>query len=327
MMKRYCYVICFFGFLTVLILLNFRNSEKNHADMEKEQKDGPRVMAILPMEHNLFWDDVWEGLRTEAEQSAYGLSEYEFEDIEEEQQLLDIAARTKADGILLCPKHTPDMKFYEQLSGLREEGVKIAILDANISPAYYDAFIGIDNYAAGEQIAQYICDRAEPGVPIVLVRNNSALSVTIQKRMDGFYSVMKKNNHLSDICPLETSSDVTRGISDIQDILRGYDTPFYVAALGPNHTLKSAYAVATSELSDLAHVVGFGETEEALHYVDTGIIEALFMQDNVMLGQRSAQIMEDLLLDAAPVSRDNKIKLTMVSAENIQEYVEAAAEE
>lgn len=316
-MKRHFYFVSFLCLVAVIFFINFKEPDRMAAKVMEKEK---RVMAILPSENNLFWEDVWESIREETEDSSFMLSEYDFSDIEEEKMLLDMAERTEADGILLCPKNTPDMEFYLRLMRLKRKDIKVVVLDAGIAPAYYHAFIGIDNYAMGEQIAQYICGHLEPGQPIILVRNNESLSVTMQKRMDGFYSVMKKNNLVSRIYTLETSSDTASGIAAIRDFLYEFDEPIYLAALGPNHTLKSAYAVAVSEMEDRVHIVGVGETEEALRHVENGTIRSLIVQDNRMLGQKSVQVMDRLLLGEM-VSYDNKIDVAVITKENVQDYI------
>lgn len=316
-MKRY---VCFIGpaFLAAAVLL-FILLFKTDSPPSAAQKDY-RVMAILNPEGNLFWKTVWQGLRDGAGDSSFALSEYEFSDIAEENRLLDIALRTKADGILLHPKASLNDEFYEKLSSARAMGIKIVVLDADISVPDYDAFVGIDNTEIGAAVAEYISERFEENQAILVLRNDSTLSNTMQDRLDGFYASARENGLAPAITVLETSPDSSQGITELQNVLLSTDGTVYLVAFGPNTTLKAAGVVALSDLSGRVHLVGFGETEEALQYVKSGVIQALFVQDNYHMGKASAEIMERLLQNSGTLPFINqKINITLVTPENVAE--------
>lgn len=63
-------------------------------------------------------------------------------------------------------------------------------------------------------------------------------------------------------------------------------------------------------------MLGFGETQKAQEYVEQGEIEVLFMQANTQLGQRSVQIMEQLLTDGETQKRYG-IDVNLITKQNI----------
>lgn len=311
----------FLLFLYITIWLSGVNGICSEAVQKKY-----RVMAILPQENNPFWKDVWNGIREETQKASFALSEYEFSDISEENMWLDIASKTEADGILLCPKGTLDDEFYRKLEELRQKGTKIAILDTDIPEEYRDAFLGIDNYVAGKTLAYYLCNQLEPKQHVVLLRTGDPLSSVLQARINGFQAVMEEKQLSEYVQVVETLLDTYIDIEDIVDVLTQYDTPIYLVAIGPNNTLKAANIVSMSNLSSHVSIIGFGETEEAFKYVENGTIQALIVQDNFDMGKKGVEIMEGLLKEDGTVSDIEDITISMVTSENISDYIQGEQE-
>ena len=318
MKQRLFYDLSLFFFIISLGILIFRPAPDHLSEtIEKEF----RVMAILPVEHNVFWENIWASIRDEAENSSFMLSEYEFSDIKDAGWILDLAEETKPDGILLCPKGTLSDSIFEQLARLKQQGCKIVLLDTQIPAAYYDVFVGIDNQAAGAAAAQYVCQQHTKQQPIIQVHNVfPPYPSTTQERIRGFHSVMEQNHLTPLLHDLITTSDASPGIPDIKNALQSYELPLFLIGFSPGFTLKAAFTVAASGLSDQIHVIGFAESPEALQYVQDGVIQALFIQDTRQLGQKSAEIMQQLL-SGASVFAEYYIDVTLVTSENVSNYI------
>ncbi len=314
-MKRYL----LFAYLFIILVLMIPWTQWNQS--LSDLKNDLRVMAILPLENNPFWKGVWNGIRESAQEASFLLSEYEFSDTQEAIQLLDIATKTDIDGLLLAPKVSLDQTFYEKLGQLRDKGVKVAILDTDIEAEYYDAFVGIDNSEAGTVLGEYLVSKLQPEQKILEIHGISPLSNNMQERIDAFHSVMEREGIRSQIETLEAASGYLQGTQNILKILQQSDDFMYLVAVGPGYTLYAASAVVMAEMSDKLDVIGFGETEEALQYVEHGVIEALFVQANTQLGKKGVQIMEQLLLGEKTEKRYD-IDINLVTAENVQNYME-----
>lgn len=322
MMKRQLPFLCLTALFIFLIIGNAPRI--SYSDIQKEY----RVTAILPPESNLFWNGVWSGVKTTSKESSFSLSQYEFSDIENSNmedaiKMLNIASRTQSDGILLCPKGKLEDDFYHCLTTLKQQGIKILILDTHISSEYYDVFIGMDNEQVGASVAKYLYKQGNTDYPVILLHSNLKPETTVQ-RISGFYSFMEQHNTPFQISELITTSDISSGIGDILALIDSYDSPLYLIGFTPGYTLNAAYAVSSSQQADKAHVIGLAETKEAFQYVSDGIIQALFVQDNYALGVKAVETMEQLLSNQ-PISENHSIDIDLVTIDNISDYLETAS--
>ncbi|MBD5547956.1 MAG: sugar ABC transporter substrate-binding protein [Lachnospiraceae bacterium] len=319
-MKQHAFFICSACLATVLLFLILCQPDFSSDNQQKNY----RVIAILNPEGDMFWKTVWQGVQSSAEDAPFALSEYEytFSNTTEASELLDIAIRTNADGILLHPKDTLDSEFYNHLASAKQQGMKIVLLDGTILTHDYDAFVGIDNRNAGASAAQYIISNHEPRQEILLLLNENGLSNALKKRVNGFFSAIGEKSISTNVYTIETSSNVSQGIPDIQDFLLENDKITYLVAFSSTTTLKAAGAISMSDLAERVQVIGFGDNAEALQYVKSGIIKALFVQNSYQMGEKSVEIMEQLLLDEEPVPLENEIDIFLVTPDNIDEYME-----
>lgn len=280
-------------------------------------------MAMLNPEGDLFWRNVWQGVRDGSDDAPYALSEYEygFSAAAEENELLDIALRTNADGILLHPKDTLNTEFYARLAAAKQQGMKIVLIDGNISTEDYDVFVGIDNVKIGADIADYISNQFESDQRILVLLNENGLSSALQDRVNGFFSAVNEKSLSVEIYTMETSSNISQGLPDIQNFLLENKIT-YLIAFSSTTTLKAAGAVSMSGLAQEVNVIGFGENAEALQYVENKIIHVLFVQDSYQMGKKSAEIMGQLLSGKKTVPSENKIDVYPVTFHNVAEYID-----
>ncbi len=310
-MKRY--LLAAYLFIILLFLIPWEWSGDAVSDLQKT----PRVTVILPMEDNPFWKGVWNGIRESAQEASFLISEYEFSDTDEALRLLDIAAATQIDGLILAPKISVDQTFYTKLAEIREKGVKVAILDTQIKEAYCDAFVGIDNTDAGTALGEYLVSRLEPGQKILEIHGELPLSNNMQERIDAFHAVMEREDMMGQIHTLEASEGYLRATQDILSALQGSEEFRYLVAVAPGYTLYAAGAAEMAEMENKPKVIGFGETEEAMRYAEDGVIEALFMQANTQMGEKGVRIMERLL-QGEQTEKRHDIDINLATAESLQ---------
>lgn len=311
-MKR----ILFMLYVLVILILIVPGQKK--ADTLSSLENSPRVMAILPSQDNPFWSSVWTGLRQNTPYASFGLTEYDYEisDTETPLQLLDLAGKVSPDGLILAPQTASSAAFYQKLKALRDKGVKIVVLDTDIEEDYYDAFLGIDNADAGKLLGQYLAANLHPGQEVLEIHNTAPLSQAICDRIDAFYSAVEQEGLSSRIHTLEANTEYPGGMLAILEALESMENVRYLVAAGPLHTLYAANLLDIKGLSPGVTVLGFGETQEALEYVEQGEIEVLFMQENTQLGQRSVQIMEQLLEGEKPQKR-YAIDVNLIISQNL----------
>ena len=311
-MKRIFFIL----YLLVILILIVPGQKKGNTLSELESS--PRVMAILPTSANPFWNGVWAGIRQNIPYASFVLTEYDYEisDADTLLQLLDLAENVSPEGLILAPKAALSSSFYQKLQALRDQGVKIVVLDTDIEEDYYDAFLGIDNTAAGKTLGQYLVSNLKPGENVLEIYSKSLLNETTQDRLDAFHDVMAQAGLLSWIRTLETVTEYPQGLEDILGALENTKNLRYLVTVGPTYTLYAANALTLADLSPEVTVLGFGETQKAQEYVEQGEIEVLFMQANTQLGQRSVQIMEQLLTDGETQKRYG-IDVNLITKQNI----------
>lgn len=251
-------------------------------------------IAVVPKGSiNQFWKSVKTGVYEAAEEYGANIiyrgpvieSKYELQI-----RIIEKFIRDKVDAIVLAPAHK-DM-LLPVIKKAHENGIKIVIIDSELSGNYHDAFIATDNYNAGRLAGEeFIKLHGKKKVGILKERKGNA---STDQREQGFEDVLTENN-------IEIGVSVYGGtifrnklilferiLNDYPDI-RGYFTS------GELSTLALQRAIENLENKADYTVIGFDLNNDIEMGIKNNIINGVMIQQPKHLGYLGIKTALELL--------------------------------
>lgn len=287
---------------------------------EKEEKRTDRIAAILPVEEtNPFWNTVWNGVRDSARKNKVRLSEYQYDSFADDsvEDLLEIAVLSKIQGVILRASDYTSDRMIQLLEKAKEEGIRVILVDSDGEEQLRDGFVGVDNSAAGKNAAEVLMEQYMPERIFEIRNDGNPTSVT--QREAGFQKWMSTLEEMPVISSVVLSGAEQVRYQTAQEVLKETQKGDAVVCFGANTTLIAAKTIERLNLQNQVFLMGFGESEEAFAYVESGEIDLLFAQENYEMGYQAMEAAFEMTGEGAKQPPENRyVKIFAVTKENAQ---------
>ncbi|WP_071395005.1 sugar-binding protein [Bacillus tuaregi] len=251
-------------------------------------------LALIGEEMNHeYWRLVGEGAKkTESEYDVI----VEFEspkrsNPEEQLKLFDMAIKSKVDGIIVQALND---KFIPFINKAVDEGIPVITIDTDIKGSLRHAYIGTDNYKAG-QLAGEALVKDTGGKATVGIITGSLSNTHHQQRVEGFIDVVKQYEGIkivaieeSNITRVDTEEKAYEMLIEHENITAFYGTSSY-------NGIGIVAAAKSLKRQDDLYVITFDNIDENLQLLETGEINAIVEQLPYEMGQKSVEVMMDIL--------------------------------
>lgn len=231
-------------------------------------------------------------------------------------RVLQTFDKTGVDGVALMAPETPQVR--DEIAHLKEQGVAIVTLAADLPNSKRDHFVGINSFRAGRTAAELMGRFVKARHGTILVVANSMLSRDSIERRLGFNEVMQERfPHLTLLPSLESRHDsermkhvVTTAFNQHPDIVGIY------SMAGGNRALLEARrnsAAANRNLVFIAHELT-DVTRQAL--IDREI-DAVIMQNVGHLTRSALRVLRAIADQRTINEAQEKIRMEIVMRENL----------
>ena len=209
------------------------------------------------------------------------------------------------------------------------------IIDSGIPVVNFDVDIdceGIykvtgDNYDMGYQCAKYITEKVGDAASIAVMDVPSSGSVC-ELRKQGFYDYLEEIEYdQSNIFEVTLESFARdKGLAGMADILESHDQIDAVFSMDDETSMGAIGAITDAGRTDIKAITGGGGCQEYFNmiadeqYADLGLASALYSPAMV---EDAIQTAIDLLNGAEDIEPVVVIPTTIVSADNVEEYLDA----
>lgn len=171
-----------------------------------------------------FWDIVRNGAREAAKEFNVDLTidgPMSEEDVDGQIEILERAIAAKPDAIVLAAVDQDKLLPYAK--EVEEKGIKLIVVDSNLSEAVEDCFVGTDNYAAAQSVGKAMGEAMGGMGKIAVIAHKTSTSTSVQ-RIDGFKYAIKNYPDIQ-----------IEGIHDIGDsVEKSYETTLQVLRENPD---------------------------------------------------------------------------------------------
>ena len=205
------------------------------------------------------------------------------------------------------------------LQQLQEAGIKVVNFDSEVADlSMVDAFVGTDNYQAGQLAGeQLVADFPEGGDIAVLDYPANTAAVD---RAKGFLDAIEgKGFHVA--AQLDGQGNTETALSQAEDILQANSN--LVAFFGINDdSALGAYAAVSAANEEVAVYGVNGSPEGKEKVAENGIFKATSAQSVINMGKQSAEVAYKILR-GEEFEKNVSIEPILINQNNVSDYIDA----
>lgn len=297
------------------VLALFLLSVLLHFCESTDERKRIRVVAVFGSEDIPFWEEVREGLRQKAKDCEVVLTEYSPKDESLFPLLIESAYYTDVDAVAIC---IYESEMWEEcqpiLAKMREKGIRIIVADTPPEIEDYDVFIGLDNYAIGQKMAENIHQNYKEGQRILMDRFETE-NLVLGQRRKGCQDRLVELGVGDAIDYIDMPEDTIEQISKLKEYLHKMENSAVLSVFTTKATMNSAEVIRSEGFDEKVRLVGFGESVDAAEYVENGMVDAFFVQDNLSIGSQVIEAAEVLCGGSVPEDRNWDVDVLVYSKE------------
>lgn len=175
------------------------------------------------------------------------------------------------------------------------QGVHIVVIDSDVNAASVATYIGTDNYLAGQMAAEAALEGVPQGALKVGIVNYDINSANGQARERGAVDTFTASGRSEVVATIHTLAEAESARRDTLDMLRAYPEINVLLAFNEPTSVGAAQAVEELQLGDALWMVGFDSNLVTIDALQTGIVDALVLQNTYEMGYFGVQSAYKLL--------------------------------
>ena len=279
-----------------------------------------QVTSIKNLKYHFYFigqnsvDPFWNEIKKGAEDAArdYNVAvEFKFPKFtskEEELKYLDIATTSNVDGIITHGYN--DEEFKNLINTAYNKKIPVVTIDNDSENSDRKSFIGANSYMLGLEAGKLMARATNGKANIAIIINNDYDSTSHNLKINGFlsaikgYSNMKLENVYSSKMGTLSAEEIT------QSIITGNKNIDAIYTTTSVDTLGSAQLIVDFNKTEDIKLVGYGDTDEILRYIDKGIIYGSVVSDGYKMGYESVRALSEVKENKAVSSKiDTGLKI------------------
>jgi ribose transport system substrate-binding protein len=238
-----------------------------------------------------FWNDVINGVEKAARDSdvVVEINVPRFNNPEEERKFLDMAVISRVDGIIT---HVPNsVEVTDIINKAYSKGIPVITIENDDSESNRYAFVGTNSYELGKQAAKLLIE-ATGGRANIAVISNSDLeldSVEHNLKVNGFLSTLKDYPDMKIVETYTSKLGILSAEEITQKIIESKEEVNAIFAFSSADTLGAAQLIVDRSRVGRYILVGYGNSDEIMRYIDKEIIYGTVASDPYKMGYESVK--------------------------------------
>lgn len=222
---------------------------------------------------------------------------------------------SKPDGVAIMAQETPQVR--DAIARLKEEGIAVAALSADLPSSQRDFFVGVNSISAGRTAALLMGRFVKHARGKVLVIANSLVSRDSIDRRLGFDSVMLREFPDLDVLPsVETHNDPVRVKTIVSRVLALHDDLVGIYSMGAENRSILEALRPSGRLDDTVYIAHelTPHTRESLM---SGEIDAVIGQNVGHLARSTLRVLRAKCDGLAIFEAQERLRIEIVTRENL----------
>lgn len=236
-----------------------------------------------------FWKAVFVGAEAAATEYNLDLSivgpETE-EDYETQNEMIAEAVQNGAQALVFSA-----IDYDANAPAINEaaaQGVKIVVIDSAVNSEEVATYIGTDNYEAGQVAADAALDGTTGALQVGIV-NYDVNSANGQERERGAVDVLTDSGRAEVVATIHTLAEANSARQDTLKMLQEHPEINVLLAFNEPTSVGAAQAVEELQLADSLWMVAFDSNLITVDALQTGVVDALVIQNTYEMGYFGVQ--------------------------------------
>jgi ribose transport system substrate-binding protein len=279
---------------------------------------GRRVIAVIPKgTTHEFWRTVHAGAQKAARETGVDIvwkGPARESDHAGQIAIVEDMLGRHVDGIVLAPTHAESL--VPVIRRAKKGGVPVVIFDSGAQTEDYVSFVATDNREGGVAAAHELARLVGKRGPVAMVKTQPGGAST-EERERGFRETIGRDYpEIRIVAERYGMSLRERSLAVATDILTA--NPEVVGFFGSNESSAHGVMLAVKNrgLAGRVQVVGFDASEDQIRALESGLVDALVVQDPFRMGHDAVTAMV-AALDGRPPERRIDTGVTVVTKANL----------
>lgn len=278
------------GILVIAVLVTLAYTTEHRSQKKYKIIFIPKTID----ENNDFWTSLIDGAVMGA--SEYGASievvAAEKEDNYKEQiAWINWAIKQKPDAILVAPSTYSDVT--DALEAVKENGIKLILVDSVVDKDISNAIVATDNVAAGEVLGGYAKSLIGDEDQIGIVGHVKGTSTAIERERGVRKGLGKKKDNIQEVVFCDSSYDKAYTLT--VEMLKKYPDLSMVIGLNEYSAVGAARAIRDLGYAGDVKIVGFDSSIEEIQLMEEGVFQGIVIQKPFNMGYQSVEQAVQLL--------------------------------
>lgn len=272
--------VIWFAWLLVLVFLSLVLTR-----CEAKEDKTIKIIYISKVvdDRNAFWFSLIEGAEIAAKEYGVDLTikapDLE-SDYEKQNELIEAAILQKPDAILLSP--ADNEKTLETAKKIKEAGIKLILIDSQMSVPIEDALIATDNYEAGRKVGQLVKNLIKENSKIAVVSHVQGTSTAIAREAGLRAALGEDEKKIVNV--VFSDSEYDKAFEVTKKLLEEHPDVDIIAGLNEYSAIGAARAVQALKLTDSIKLVGFDSSTEEIQLLESGVFDGIVVQKAFNMG-------------------------------------------
>ena len=203
------------------------------------------------------------------------------EDYETQNRMIAQAVDAGAEAIVFSAIDYE--KNIAAIDAAAQSGVRIVSIDSGVGSSQVSAYIGTDNYAAGQMAAQAALEGTQGPLRVGIVNYDEG-TANGQERKQGAVDTLTQSGRAQIAAAVTTLVDAGSAQADTVQLLRTHPEVNVLVAFNEPTSVGAALAVRDLGLSGEVFVVGFDSNVVTIDGLYDGYVDALIVQNPYAMG-------------------------------------------
>ena len=277
-----------------------------------------KVMLVAKSVSTEFWKSVFAGADAAATEYNLDLNITGAATEEDYAGQTELVAKAVANGAEALVFSAIDYEANAAaIDAAARAGVQVVAIDSGVHSSAVSAYIGTDNYAAGQMAARAALDSGYDRIVVGLV-NYDVNSANGQERERAVRDTLAGDGRVTIAAAINTLALAANARADTAAMLAAYPEINTLIAFNEPTAVGAARAVRERGLGGATWLVGFDSNVETIDKLQTGEVDALIVQNPYAMGYLGVESAYKLLSgqkNALPATLDTAT--TTVERENM----------
>jgi ribose transport system substrate-binding protein len=243
-----------------------------------------------------FWNEVMQGVEKSAKDNnvVVEFNVPRFNNPQEELKFMDIAVISKVDGIIT---HAPSgIGFADAIDKAYDHGIPVITVENDDSESKRYAFAGTNSFELGKEAARLLIEATNAKANVAVISNGDLQQDAVEHnlKMNGFISTLKEYPEMIIVKTYTSKMGILSAEEITQTIIDSDDGINAIFTFSSADTLGSAQLIVDRSRVGKIVLVGYGNSEEIVRYIDKEIIYGTIASDPYKMGYESVKALVDV---------------------------------